>query len=105
MFARNVRLKLKPSSAIEFSRLFEMQILPVLREQAGFLDAMTLVSGERSEAVAISFWDKRESAEAFSRTSYAVLLGRLAGVLAEPPDVSTLVVSSSTPHQRAARAL
>ena len=104
MFARNIRMKLNPNSAIEFSRLYEKQVLPVLRRQPGFCDGMTLVSGEREEAVAISFWDTRENAETFSRTAYAALVDGLDGVLAEPPGVSTLVVSNSTSHQVAVRA-
>jgi len=100
MFARNVTLKLKPNSAIKFSRLFEQEILPALREQPGFQDGMTLVSGERAEAVAISFWDRRESADAFSQGAYAGLVARLNGVLDGAPTVSTMVVSSSTPHGR-----
>ena len=103
MFARNVTLKLKPNCAIEFSRVYEQDILPVLRQQPGFRDGMTLVSGERREAVVISVWETREGAEAFSQTTYASLLERLTDVLAEPPLVSTLVVSNSTQHQLAAR--
>lgn len=105
MFARNVKLKLRPNSAIEFSRLFENEVLPVLRTQSGFRDGMTLVSGERREAVAITFWEDRASAEAFGRTAYEPLLSRLDSVLAEPPTVSTLVVSNSTPHRLPLRAV
>ena len=96
MFARNVRLKLKPNSAIKYSRLFESQILPVLRQQPGFKDGMTMVSGERAEAVAISFWDKRESADEFSREAYGSLIEQLDSVLSEPPEVMTLVVANPT---------
>ena len=98
MFARNVRMKLKPNSAIEFSRLFDHEILPELRKQQGFKDGLTLVSGERAEAVAITFWDNRENAEAFGTGAYEGLLERLDSVLAARPDVSTLVVSNSTSH-------
>ncbi len=103
MFARNVTLKLKPNSAIEFSRLFDSHVLPVLREQPGFKDGLTLVSGERSEAVAISFWDNRENADAFNNASYAPLVAKLSSVLAEEPCVSTMVVSNSTPHSVSTR--
>lgn len=98
MFARKIRMKLKPNSAIEFSRLFDHQILPELRKQQGFKDGLTLVSGERSEAVAISFWDNRESADSFATHAYEGILDRLESVLADRPDVSTLVVSNSTSH-------
>ena len=95
MFARNVRLKLKPNSAIKFSRLYESDVLPVLRQQPGFKDGMTMVSGERSEAVAISFWDKRESADEYNRAAYAPLVEKLDSVLSAPPVVDTLVVAKT----------
>ena len=102
MFARNVKMQLKPNSAIEFSRLFESAILPVLRTQEGFKDGMTFVSGERAEAMAISLWDTRASAEAFSDTAYEKLLRRLDGVIEGIPVVSTHAVSNSTAHGLAA---
>ena len=67
----------------------------------GYSTNRSNVSGERSEAVAISFWDTRESAEAYSKVAFGPLLDRLKSVLAAEPDVSTLVVSNWTPQQLA----
>ena len=77
MYTRNVSLKLKANSAPEFTRTLENEIIPVLRKQKGFKDEITLVAQERNEAVAISFWDKKEDAEAYNREKYHEILKTL----------------------------
>jgi len=38
MFARNLAIHLKPNSLTEFIRIFDAEVLPMLRKQAGFRD-------------------------------------------------------------------
>ena len=61
MFMRNVTMKLKANKAPEFNRLIENEILPLLRKQPGFRDEITCVAPERSEVVAITFWETKEN--------------------------------------------
>ncbi len=70
MYTRNVSLKLKANSALEFTRTLENEVIPVMRKQKGFRDEITLVAPERNEAVAISFWDRKEDAEAYQYQGY-----------------------------------
>ena len=42
MFARNVSANLKPGTLAEFTETMENEIVPWLRKQKGFLDAITL---------------------------------------------------------------
>lgn len=60
MYTRNVRIKLRTNSLPEFTRLLNQKIIPLLRTQKGFQDQITLVTSQRNEAIAISFWDKRK---------------------------------------------
>jgi heme-degrading monooxygenase HmoA len=103
MFARQVTLKLKADSIAEFPRTIENNILPLLRRQKGFRDEITLVNPERSEAVAISLWDTKEDAEAYSRTAYPEVAKALSEVLIGTPTVQTFEVGSSTLHKVAAK--
>ncbi len=64
MFARNVSINLKPNSANEFTQTFEQDILPLLRKQNGFKDEITFLGEDGKDAVAISLWDRKESADA-----------------------------------------
>jgi hypothetical protein len=53
-------MELKPNATTEFTNVVESKILPLLRKQKGFRDEMTFVAPDRSEAIAISFWDTKE---------------------------------------------
>jgi heme-degrading monooxygenase HmoA len=104
MYARNVRIKLKADGAPEFARLLEKEIIPLLRKQKGFRDEITLVAPERNEAVAISFWDRKEDAEVYNREQYPEILKTLSKVVEGTPRVESFEVANSTSHQIAAKA-
>ena len=97
MYTRNVSMKLKADSAKEFTRMLENEVIPVLRTQKGFKDEITLVAPERNEAVAISFWDKKDNAEAYNREKYPEVLKALSKVVEGTPRVETFGVANSTP--------
>jgi heme-degrading monooxygenase HmoA len=103
MFTRHVTIKLKENSAAEFPRIIENEIIPLLRKQRGFRDEVTFVVPERSEAVALSFWDTKEDAEAYDRTGYQEVLKVLAKVVDGNPRIETYEVANSTFHKIAAQ--
>jgi heme-degrading monooxygenase HmoA len=103
MFTRNVTMKLKASSAAEFTRVIENEIIPLLRKQKGFRDEITFVAPERAEAVANSFWDTKEDAEAYNRAGYQEALKTLSKVVEGTPKVETFEVANSTFHKIAAK--
>ncbi|HEY2988548.1 MAG TPA: hypothetical protein VGL11_12535 [Candidatus Binatia bacterium] len=104
MYTRNVSIKLKGNCAPEFTRTLENEVIPVLRKQKGFKDEITLVAPERNEALAISFWDRKEDAEAYGREKYAEILKTLSKVVEGAPKVESFEVANSTSHQIAAKA-
>jgi hypothetical protein len=63
-------MQLKPNATTEFTNVVESKILPLLRKQKGFRDELTFVAPDRSEAIAISFWDTKEEAEAYNVSGY-----------------------------------
>jgi heme-degrading monooxygenase HmoA len=103
MFTRHVTIKLKENSAAEFPRIIENEIIPLLRKQKGFRDEVTFVVPERSEAVALSFWETKEDAEAYDRTGYQEVLKVLAKVVEGNPRIETYEVANSTFHKIAAQ--
>jgi hypothetical protein len=102
MFARSVSIRLKPNSVGQFTQMIEQDALPLLRKQKGFQDEITLVAPNGAEAVAISMWDKKENAEAYSRDAYPGLLKTLSRVVEGTPQVHTYEVVNSTSHKIAA---
>ena len=104
MFARNVRMQLKPNSTAQFTQTLEKEVLPMLRKQEGFQDEVTFVVPGGTEAYAISFWQTKENAEAYSRTGYPEVLKALGKVVEGTPQLQVYEVSNSTFHKIAARA-
>ena len=104
MFARNVSLNLKPNCTGEFARTIENDIIPLLRKQKGFQDEITFIASQGPEVVAISLWDNKENADAYSRATYPEVLKNLGKVLEGTPQIRTYEVANSTFHKLAARA-
>jgi heme-degrading monooxygenase HmoA len=104
MYARNVRMQLKPNSNAQFTQTLEKEVLPMLRKQAGFQDEVTFIVPGGTEACAISFWQTKENAEAYSRTAYPEVLKALGKVVEGTPQLQNYEVSNSTFHKIAARA-
>ena len=104
MFTRNVTMKLKANTAPEFNRIIENEILPLLRKQPGFRDEITFVAPERSEALAISFWETKENCENYARTGFPEVLKIVSNVIEGTPKVETFELSTSTLHKLSAKA-
>ena len=102
MFARTIRMQLKPNSAAEFTRMVEKDVIPLLQKQAGFKDQITLLPEDGKEAVAISLWEQKENAETYHRETYPKLLNTVKSVVKGVPKIQTSEVSNSTWHKIAA---
>ena len=104
MFARQVSLCLKPNTRGEFTRIFDKEVIPMLRKQSGFRDEITFAVPGGLDVVAISLWDTKEYAEDYKTTGYPEVLKILDKVLDGPPKVQVSDVISSTSHKPAAMA-
>jgi heme-degrading monooxygenase HmoA len=103
MFARTVRIQLKPNSIAAFTQTIENDIIPLLRKQPGFQDEIAFVVPGGTEAVSISMWDQKEHAEVYARSTYPQVLKAVAHVVEGTPQVDTYEVSNSTFHKIAGR--
>ncbi len=103
MYAREVSMHLKNNAARDFTTTLENEILPLLRKQNGFKDEITFLDAGKKDAVAISLWDRKESADRYSRDTYPQVLKGLAKVVDGTPEVRAYEVSNSTFHKIAAR--
>ena len=103
MFARHISFQLRPNSVAEAIQTLEKEILPLLRKQKGFQDKIILLAPGGREAVGISFWDRKESAEAYERSAYAEVLKTMGKVIEGTPQVKTYEVSTSTVHKMTTR--
>ena len=102
MFARLVTIPLKPGSTSAYANVVEKTAIPLLRTHKGFVDEINLVTSDGKTGFGISFWDSKESAEAFTRSGAAEVLKTLDAVAATPPQVQLCEVTNSTAHKIAA---
>ena len=102
MFARNVSLRLKPNTLSEFTRIFDKEVIPMLRKQSGFRDEIIFAVPGGLDVVAISLWDTKDYAEAYNTAGYPAVLKMLGKVLDGTPKVQVTDVISSTIHRPAA---
>jgi hypothetical protein len=88
-------MRLKRNSVAEFIQTLQNEVDPLLRKEQGFRGHIAFVVPDGSEAVAISFWDRKESRISHNdeRCEVFVTLGKL---LRSPPDVRVCEISNST---------
>jgi len=99
MFTRIVEVKVKSGKVEELSRTIKNDILPILREQPGFVDEITFVSAESPDRVlAMSFWKTRQDAEKYNRESFSRVNDAMRNLITDTPKVQTFNVTSSTVH-------
>ena len=104
MFARSVFLHLKPNTVEEFTQTIEKEIIPLLRKQKGFQDEITFVVPDGTKVLAISLWDKAESADAYNTGDYPKVVKMLSSVVDGTPSVENYEVANSTFHKIASPA-
>ena len=102
MFTRHVIMELKPNAAKEFANVINNKVLPLLSKQKGFRDLITFGAPDRSEAIAISFWDTKEEAEAYNVSGYPEVLQTLNSLVEGTPRVGVAELATSTLHKLAA---
>ena len=102
MFARIVTMPLKAKSTEEFAKAIENGSVPLLRTHKGFLDEIALVTSDGKTGFGISFWDSKESAEAYSRSGFSEVMKALEKVTGGPAQVQLCEVTNSTAHKIAA---
>lgn len=93
-YARNIHFQIKEGKETEFHKLFENNVLPILRKQNGFKEELTLISKEG--AMGISLWDNRESADTYATAAYPKVVEVLQPVLVSPPKVTAYEVGITT---------
>ncbi len=102
MYARNLSFRLKSNMQSDYTRAFEDQILPLLRKQKGFKEGITLCNPGTPDAVSISLWESKNSADDYNMRTYPDVLKTLAKFIDGTPHVHTFETVISTLHVPAA---
>jgi hypothetical protein len=104
MFARHVSIHLKSNMLSDYARTFENDTLPLLRQQKGFKDEITLSNPGSLDVVAVSLWDSRANAETYNTNTYPQVLKTIERMIDGAPKVQTFEAATSTFHKLAVAA-
>jgi quinol monooxygenase YgiN len=100
MFTRVVEINSKPGKSHELANTINEKVLPILRQQSGFLDETVLTSDTESNRIlALSFWKNKDDAERYHREHFARISEILSNLMENPPVVRTFNVHTSTTHR------
>jgi len=99
MFARHVSIHLKSNSLSDYTRMFDKDVLPLLRKQKGFKDEITFAGPGGVDVTAISLWENKTDAEAYNTNAYPQVLKTMARFIEGTPKVQTSDVVTSTLHK------
>ena len=88
----------------DYTRLFEKDILPLLRKQKGFKDEITFSGPGGIDVTAISLWDNKASSDTYNTNTYPEVLNAMARFIEGTPKVQTFDVVNSTFHKIAVHA-
>ncbi len=99
MFARNVSVHLKSNMLSEYGHIFDSQVLPLLRKQAGFKDELAFANHNGVDLTTISLWDTKKDAEIYNTNTYPEVVKIFAKVIDGTPKVETCEVVNSTFHK------
>jgi hypothetical protein len=96
MYARNISFRLKSNMQSDYMRTLENQILPLLRKQKGFKDEIALSSPGTLDAVSVSLWENKQSADDYNTNTYPEVLKTLSKIVDGTPQVHSYETVMST---------
>jgi len=103
MFTRVVEVPAKQGKGREVCNTVHDKVLPILRNQPGFVDEILLISTtEPDRILALSFWKTPEDAERYNREQYPKINEMIQHLLTSAPKLQTFDVDTSTTHRIAA---
>jgi hypothetical protein len=96
MYARNISFRLKSNMQSDYMSTLENQILPLLRKQKGFKDEIALSSPGTLDAVSVSLWVNKQSADDYNTDTYPEVLKTLSKIVEGTPQVHSYETVMST---------
>ncbi len=100
MFTRVVEITTKPGKSHEVANAINEKILPILRQQTGFLDEIVLTSDmESNRILGLSFWKTKGDAQRYQQEEYPKIAEILSSLTDSAPAVRTFNVHTSTTHK------
>ncbi|HEV2238410.1 MAG TPA: antibiotic biosynthesis monooxygenase [Ktedonobacterales bacterium] len=95
MHARVTTLKIRPDALDQTVTLYQQQIMPIIKAQAGFQGVYLMTDRATGSAVSITMWNSEAEGRAYeSNGTYRQLVGMVAANFAAPPTLATYEVEA-----------
>ena len=99
MFSRVVAVMTKPGKVREFAKTIQDKILPILKDQLGFVDLILLSSNtEADQILALSFWRSQQDAERYTHEQFPRINELISHLVESAPVSRTFNVDTFTSH-------
>jgi hypothetical protein len=95
MYARVLTIALQPNHVAIFTEAMDKKVIPLLRKQTGFHEALTLIDQNGTDAISITLWDRKASADTYNQQTYPEALKLLAGTIVGTPHIKGYDVKNS----------
>jgi len=98
MFSRIVQCTLKNNRLDDARQALSTEVIPNLRKQPGFIDAIETLDAQTGQFVCMTLWRTREDADRYGQTEFNRIAPRLREFTQDEPTIRTLAVETSTIH-------
>ena len=94
MWVRLTIGKIKPDCVDELRKIYNEDIIPVVKEFEGMIDAMLMEpESKEDDFISCGIWESKEHGEAYEASgTYEEMVGKVAHTFAGPPTLKTYEV-------------
>lgn len=91
MFARLTFIKVLPEHTDQVRKIYNEEVVPVVRQQKGLIDIMLLEPTDRAEDfISLTRWENQAAAEAYEASGvYRQLVGKVLDLVVKEPVLKT----------------
>lgn len=90
--ARSVRFPIQKGKKAEFTKLFNDELVPVLKSQAGFKNEIVMVNDDH--VVGVSLWQSKDELNKYASTVYPKLEAKLLTLMTGKPQIETFELTA-----------
>ncbi|HUR36287.1 MAG TPA: hypothetical protein VM009_00620 [Terriglobales bacterium] len=99
MYSRIIDVNLKTDKLNEIRATLNNEILPVIKNQPGFIDLIDGLDATSGHFICQTFWKDKESVERYTNNVYPTFQPKLEKFLTAEPKSYILEIETSTVHQ------
>jgi len=98
MISRIIDCTVRIDRMDDFRSLVTSNLLPRIKEQRGFVDAIESINADDGHYVCMTLWQSRSDVERYDEGLFKEVANELMPMMQGAPTVSTLEVDNSTVH-------